>query len=299
MKLKPIFARAACVLALAGCAAPAPAPGAKPIRLVASTPLVADLLKNLTQGVDGVEVIPVVPLGSDPHSFEPTPADARKLETASAVFAIGAGYEDEWLNKMLTAQTKPMQLSAGVELQKMGDTDEDDPHIWMDPLRWKQAARAAAQGIIAIAPAISQSVTANTAAYAAKLDALDAEIKTQTAALPAEQKNLVTTHDALGYFAKRYGFRIIGAVMPGVGASGAPSAKEMQTLIELIKTSHAKAIFTEVGLNPALAQTVARESGARVIENLYVDTLSDAGGAAPAYLDMMRHNTRLIAKAEN
>lgn len=282
--------------ALAACGQTAqPAPAAKSIRLVASTPIVADLLKNLVVGVDGVEVVALVPNGSDPHSFEPNPADARKLEGASGVFVIGAQYEEGWLSKMLSAQTKPIELSAGMALQKIAASSEDDPHIWMDPLRWKQAANTAAQSIIAIAPAISQSVTANAAAYAAKLDALDAEIKTQVAALNPDQRKLVTSHDALGYFARRYGFTVIGVVIPGAGGSAAPSAKEMQELVNTIKASKAKAIFTEVGMNAQVAQAVARESGAVVIDNLFVDTLGDS---APTYLDMMRYNTQKIVKAE-
>jgi len=297
--MKSVFICLLC-LALGACGTPMPSAGAKPIRLIASTPILADLLENLTAGIADVEVSAVVPNGSDPHAFEPTPADARKVAQASAVFVVGANYEEAWLKKLLDGAggSRPViEVSAGVDLQKIEGSDELDPHIWMDPLRWKQAADTAAKGIIALAPAISQSVNANAAAYAAKLDALDAGIKTQVAALSAGQRNLVTSHDALGYFAKRYGFTIIGAVMPGAGASAQPSAREMQDLIGLIKTHNAKAVFTEVGLNPALAQTVARESGAKVIDNLYVDTLSDPGGPAPTYLDMMTYDSALIVNA--
>ncbi len=297
--MKSIFICLLC-LALGACGAPTPNASAKSIRLIASTPILADLLENLTAGIADVEVSAVVPNGSDPHAFEPTPADARKVAQASAVFVVGANYEEAWLKKLLDGAggSRPViEVSAGVDLQKIEGSDELDPHIWMDPLRWKQAADTAAKGIIALAPAISQGVSANAAAYAAKLDALDAGIKTQVAALSAGQRNLVTSHDALGYFAKRYGFTIIGAVMPGAGASAQPSAREMQDLIGLIKTHNAKAVFTEVGLNPALAQTVARESGAKVIDNLYVDTLSDPGGPAPTYLDMMTYDSALIVNA--
>jgi len=154
----------------------APSKASKPLALVASMPIVKDLIDNLVAGIQGITVVSVVPLGSDPHEYEATPGDAKTIAGASAIIVVGAQYEDEWLLKLLkSAGGKPATIVAaeGITLKpidKAFDAEFDnDPHIWMDPVRWQQAARNVAKGLAALDPVIAVAVNANAEAYVAKL----------------------------------------------------------------------------------------------------------------------------------
>jgi zinc/manganese transport system substrate-binding protein len=129
------------------------------------------------------------------------------------------------------------------------------------------------------------------------LKELDSSIKTQVAQIPPERRLLVTNHDALGYFADAYGLRVVGALIPGVTNEAAPSAQQIAALIDSIKGIQAPAIFLDVGENQDLAQEVASATSARVVTDLYVETLSARDGPAPTYLDMLRHDTASIVEA--
>lgn len=271
----------------------------RPITLTASTALLADMARNLTSGIQGVTVNAVVPLGTDPHEFEPTPADARLIAGSAALIVVGVGYEAAWLDRLLKnagGRQRVIEAGAGIELAGAEHGDGKDPHIWMDPQRWSQAAVNVAKVIAALDPAVSATVDANATAYSARLAELDAWVKAETSRLAPDQRVLVTSHDAFGYYADRYGFKVVGAVLPS-SADGAPSARQVKTLVDQIKASRVRAIFLEVGLNPSLTEAVANEAGVQVVERLYVDTLSDAAGPAPTYIDLIRHNTKTIVDA--
>ncbi len=309
------LAGAFAALTLGACSAAAPittptqaAPGAvrasKPLTLVASSPIVKDLVINLIAGIQDVSVTSLVPLGGDPHEFEPSPADVKTIGGASALIVAGAQYEDAWLTKLLAnagGKRPVIEAAAGIPLNPIDKAFnaefDNDPHVWMDPVRWQQAAANVAIGLAALDPAIAGAVNANAAAYLAKLKDLDAFVAAETGKLPAAQRVLVTTHDAMGYYAGRYGFKVIGAVIPGSSSAAAPSALSIKRLVDLIKASKVKAVFTEAGINPRLTETVAREAGITVVDALYIDTLSDAKGPAPTYVDLIRHNTTTIVNA--
>ena len=283
----------------------APPKASKPLALVASMPIVKDLLDNLVAGIQGVTVAAIVPLGSDPHEYEATPGDAKTIAGASAIIVVGAQYEDEWLLKLLkSAGGKPAMIvgAEGIALKpidKAFDAEFDnDPHIWMDPVRWQQAARNVARGLAALDPAIAMAVNANADAYVAKLKDLDAYVKAETGKIPDAQRVLVTTHDAMGYFAERYGFKVVGAVIASSSSAAAePSAQSVKRLVDLIKANKVKAVFSEAGINPKLTAAVAKEAGVAFVGALFIDTLSDTKGPASSYIDMIRYNTLTIVKA--
>jgi zinc/manganese transport system substrate-binding protein len=286
-------------------ATPAPPKASKPLTLVASMPIVKDLVDNLVAGIQGVTVVSVVPLGSDPHEYEATPGDAKTIAGASAIIVVGAQYEDEWLVKLLkSAGGKPTMITAaeGITLKpidKAFDAEFDnDPHIWMDPVRWQQAARTVAKGVAALDPAIAAGVNANADAYVARLKDLDAFVKAETDKIPAAQRVLVTTHDAMGYYAERYGFKVVGAVIASSSSAAAePSAQSVKRLVDLIKANKVKAVFSEAGINPKLTAAVAKEAGVAFVGALFIDTLSDAKGPASTYIDLVRFNTTTIVGA--
>jgi zinc/manganese transport system substrate-binding protein/manganese/iron transport system substrate-binding protein len=137
----------------------------------------------------------------------------------------------------------------------------------------------------------------NATAYLAKLEALDASIKMEVAAVPAQCRKLVTNHDVLGYYARDYGFTVVGSVIPGLSTESQPSAADIADLVRLIRDQRVPAIFAEASVNPDLIAQVAREANVELIDDLYADSLGPAGSDGATYIDMMRSNTRKVTEA--
>ena len=173
---------------------------------------------------------------------------------------------------------------------------ELDPHFWFDPLRVKQAVNAIADELSARDPAGAASYRDNADAYNRELDELHAWIEQEVGQLPVERRLLVTSHDAFQYFAVRYDFEVVGAILP-VTTEVEPTAQDLEELIETIEHENAPAIFTEKSHSARLAQRIAEETGAELIGGLYTGSLGEAGGEAGNYLDLMRYNVRTIVEA--
>jgi ABC-type Zn uptake system ZnuABC Zn-binding protein ZnuA len=150
--------------------------------------------------------------------------------------------------------------------------------------------------LIAADPEGTGVYKANADEYIAQLKELDGWIKSQVETIPSDKRLFVTNHENLGYFADRYGFSLIGAVIPSQSSEASPSAQEMAALVEQIRANHAAAIFLDAMDNPSLAEQIAREAGVRVITGLHLESLTAADGPAPTYIDMMKYNTDLIVK---
>ncbi len=171
-----------------------------------------------------------------------------------------------------------------------------DPHIWFDPLRVQQAVNAIAAELSRADPAGQAYYQENAAAYNRELDALHAWIQEQVATLPEERRLLVTSHDSFQYFAVRYGFRVVGAVIPSTTTEVEPTAQELSELIETIEHTGAPAVFAENTQSNRLAQRVAEETGVKLIGELYTGSLGQPGGEAGTYPDLMRYNTTTIVE---
>ncbi|NPV87831.1 MAG: zinc ABC transporter solute-binding protein [Anaerolineae bacterium] len=432
-------------LALAACTPNAPAPGGKPSVLAVQS-FLADIAQNVAG--DRLQVETLIPLGVDPHAFEPTPQDVVKIANSQVLIVNGGGFE-EWLDAVLqnaggkrqvitasaglqsrsaregeeavmpaaekaqllcaelgkapqpsatlTASTDRAQAAlltvahetapspVGVDLEALegaafhggylrlqiseageyllavdGDGhvtprtlkevelaveekltltdcagltqaqvldlpegeillefnrwqpghitllaaalgghhhDAGDPHFWLDPLLVIRYVENIRDGLIAADPQGKDIYTRNAESYIAKLRALDADIRQQIERIPPERRLLVTNHESFGYFADRYGLRIIGTIIPSVSTGAAPSAQQMARLVDHIRSSGAPAIFLETGSNPQLAQQIAAESGVTVVTDLYTHSITPPDGAAPTYLQMMAHNAKRIAEA--
>lgn len=174
---------------------------------------------------------------------------------------------------------------------------EGDPHFWFDPTLVVKYVENIRDGLVAADPDGKDTYTANAAAYIAELNELDAWIKTQVEQIPVERRLMVTDHHTFGYFADRYGFTIIGAIVPSFSTGAAPSAQELAGLIDQVKDTGAPAIFLESSSSPQLARQVAAETGAKVVTDLYTHSITEPGGKAPTYIDMMKHNVTLIVEA--
>jgi len=298
---------AAALLALttvlgAGCGA-ASSPPSGALDVVASTSFLADIAQNVAG--DRFPVQSLIPRGTDPHSFEPTPSDLRTAAGADLVIVNGAGLEGTLLTTLQNAvgSVPIVDASAGLTTRtpRPGEpalaSGETDPHFWLDPLLVKTYVQNIEAAFSKADPAGAATYRANAAAYDKKLDALDAWIRQQVAQLPPADRKLVMDHASHGYFADRYGFTIVGTVIPSASTSDSPTARQLTDLTRTIQDTGVKAIFVEAGDNPQLAEQIGAETGVKVVTDLLDHTLSAPGGPAPTYIDMMKYDTRLIVEA--
>ena len=291
------------VLCLAGLAAMlvgSPALAQSKINVVATFSILADLVGNV--GGDRVEVTALVGPNSDSHVFSPTPADAKKLAAARVVFVNGLGLEG-WMTRLVSAAGSNAQtfvVSTGIKTRKMEDDHHPgrmvtDPHAWQSIANAKIYVANIRDGLGKADPAGKSAYDANAAAYLAKLDALEQEVKTAIGKIPADHRRIITTHDAFGYFGGAYGMEFISP--EGVSTDAQPSARDMAKIIAQIRKQKIPAVFMENITDPRLMQQIAKETGAKVGGTLYSDALSDAKGPAGTYIDMMRSNVRELSKA--
>jgi ABC-type Zn uptake system ZnuABC Zn-binding protein ZnuA len=173
---------------------------------------------------------------------------------------------------------------------------ECDPHVWLNPQNVVIWTNSIADAFSTLDPANADTFRANADAYIAQLEALDAELEAQVETVPEESRILVTNHEFLGYFTGRYGFELVGTVLPGGTSMAETDPQALAALIELIGAVGVPAIFVEVNENPELADAIAADTGVRVISDLYAESLSAADGPAPTYLDLMRYNTGVIVR---
>jgi zinc/manganese transport system substrate-binding protein/manganese/iron transport system substrate-binding protein len=282
------------IASIAACTPQNPTVSTK-LRIVATTTIIGDLTRNIAG--DKLEVVTLLRPGVDPHDYEPTPADLQTLSQARIVFANGAGLEP-WLIKIAAnagASDKIVEVSAGLTLNRSGNAI--DPHLWFDVNNAIHYAEQIRDRLISIDPSNGSVYQTNATNYIAQLSELDAWIITQVNSLSVDQRLLITNHDTFGYFAARYGFKIVGAIFPASGAEATPSAQQIAALVESIKQSHVKAIFTENTLNPELANTIAQETGVQVVTQLYTDSLGPSGSPASTYIDMMRYDVSVIVNS--
>jgi zinc/manganese transport system substrate-binding protein len=283
-------------------AAPALAQDAGPRKLsaIATTSIIADLVRNV--GGDRVDVRALVGANGDAHVYSPTPGDAREVAAAAVVFVNGLGLEG-WLPRLVTASgTKPPTVVAtkGITPLRMRDEDHPgrtviDPHAWQSVADAKIYVANIRDGLAAADPAGKAFYESNAQAYLAKLDALEQEVGAAIAAIPAERRKIITTHDAFGYFGAAYGMSFLAP--EGVSTDSEPSAKDLARIIRQIRKQKIPAVFLENVSDPRLMEQIARETGAAIGGKLYSDALSEPSGPAATYIDMMRYNVRELAKA--
>lgn len=267
---------------------------------------VETFLTDIAQNVAGerLTVEALLPIGAEPHGYEPTPRDIARVAESDLLIVNGAGLEGflEALLRDAGGHVQIVEASAGVSgrTPQAGEAPFEgrpDPHFWLDPLRVVRYVENIRDALIRIDPEGAEEYTRNAEAYMARLQALDRWIREQVAAIPPERRLLVTNHESLGYFAERYGFRIVGTVLPGLSDEVSPSAQEVARLVEAIRAAGVRAIFLETGASPVLAQQVASEAGVTVVTELYTHSLSAPDGPAPTYIEMMRYNVRVIVQA--
>lgn len=272
------------------------------MRVIATTNIVGDVVRNV--GGDRIDLTVLMGPGVDPHSYVAAPADVAQVHDAHVLFINGAGLE-AGIEEMLDSaggDAVVISLSDGLELRPFagpGHADDEhgefDPHVWFDVhyvMRWVDTIAAT---LSALDPEGAADYGARAEAYTATLADLDAWVAQELAAIPEENRLLVTNHPVFGYLAARYGLEQVGAIYP-VNPSAEPSAQDIAALEDFIRQQGVPAIFSESTVNPKLAQQIADDTGVELIA-LYTGSLGEPGSGAETYVDLIRYDVSRIVEA--
>lgn len=299
-----LMRRVLTILTVAVVAAFSPARAQERLNVVATFSILGDFAKNV--GGDRASVTTLVGSDSDTHVYTPTPADARKITDAKLVIVNGLGLEG-WLPRLVkssggkavtvvaTKGIAPRKIEADEALSQDHDAGSADPHAWQSVLNAKTYVANIRDALITADPAGAEVYKANAAAYLAKLDGLDADVRAAVANIPPERRSVISTHDAFGYFAAAYGVKFIAP--QGVSTESEPSARDIAAIITQIKKQKIPAVFLENVSDPRLMRRLAAETAANIGGTLYSDSLTDEKGPAPTYIDMVRHNIKALTSA--
>jgi ABC-type Mn2+/Zn2+ transport system permease subunit/ABC-type Zn uptake system ZnuABC Zn-binding protein ZnuA len=287
--LRRAFITLACLAALAAGAVPAWGQATERPHVVATTPILGSIVRELAG--DEARVTVVMPNGSDPHEFQPSARDVAELADADLVVANGLGLEEgleDALGQAEAGGTPVVEATDLVRLRRFDPSARDeiaehgpeDPHIWTDPLTMRQL-------VAGLVPVLRDEAGIDAAARATTLEArltrLDAQVRATLAVVPPERRTLVTGHESMGYFAARYGFRLVGALIPSLSSQAEASARNLADLRAQVQGAGVPAIFNETGTPDGLADAIADQTGARVVE-IGTHALPPDG----SYITMMR-----------
>lgn len=300
--------------------------------VIATTPILGDLVRQV--GGDEINVEVLIPLGADPHDFEPSAAQAAQLRNASLIVANGLGLEERLESALdgaekdgvpvfdVAEQLDPLVLSTADEAKPSEEDDHDhghdhghdhdaekepaqeeahnhgaeDPHVWLDPERMATAASLVATQLATTTGLDAAPFQERAATYADAARAAETEARALLAELPADQRKLITNHDALEYFAQRFNLEVIGTVIPGGSTLAEPSAADLSDLVALIEANNMKAIFSESTVSSKMIESLAREIGSQVsVVELSTDTLGEPGSPTATYPGLIVTTARLIA----
>jgi len=279
------------------------AQSAAPLSVVATYSILGDVVQNI--GGDTISLTTLVGPDGDTHTYEPIPQDSVTLSEAGIIFENGLEFEG-WIDDLYSAsgsQAERVVISDSITPGTIGlgdEAGETDPHIWQNPYNYVQVISVVRDALSAADPANAAVYQLNANAYLTQLLEVDSYVVQQVQTLPAEQRKLVTNHDAFGYFAGRYGFDEVGFAIDSVSTEGSgPSAADISALVESIRASGTRAVFPENIENADLVNQVAQEAGVVVGAPLCSDALSPADGPCPTYLDLLRYNIDSIVTALN
>jgi zinc/manganese transport system substrate-binding protein len=278
-----------------------PAVAQEKLAVVTTFSILGDFVQNV--GGSRIALTTLVGPDGDAHVYSATPADARKVADAKVVFTNGLGFEG-WMERLvkasgtkapLVAATKGIKPRAMGGGQGHGHSPEADPHAWQSVANVKTYIANIRDALISADTAGKAEYEANAAAYVAKLDVLEKDIRSAVASIPAARRKIITSHDAFGYFRAAYGVEFIAP--QGVSTETEASARDVARIIRQIKAQKIPAVFLENVSDPRLVRRIADETGAKIGGTLFSDALSGPQGSAPTYIDMMRHNLRELTDA--
>jgi len=287
-------------LATVGCGNSTSSPDASDgkLRVVATTVQIGALVREV--GADKIDLVILVGPGVDPHDYEATTDDLKAIKASSVVFANGLGL-DSFLAKAINSaggKDKVVTVTDGVKLRSaQGTESENDPHVWHNPENVKVMIDNIANALGKRDGANAAIYKANATAYTIVLDDTDRQIRSIIDSIPQANRKMVTNHDAFGYFIDRYGLTFVGAVIPGSSTQGETSPKDIANLTSLIRQEGVKVIFSENTVDPKVAREIAKDTGVRIIDDLYGDSLGEPGSGAETIHGMLLANAKRISEA--
>ena len=280
-------------------AQPAAGDDGKP-KVVASYSVICDMVEEI--GADKIDSNCLIDYDQDPHTYEAKPSDRKAIEDADAVFYAGLNFEPSIVEMSEATKTPapkiPLHEKATanvIQVEEDGEK-EPDPHVWHDINNGKEMAKLIGDTLATIDPDNADSYKANAETYNAKLDRLDAWIKQQIALIPADKRKLITTHDAMSYYARAYGLTVEGTLL-GLTTEEQPTATKVKELSEEIKSKGVPTVFAELTANDKVLKVVAKEAGVEVTPKpLIADGIGAKGTPEGTYTGMIEHNTCIIVK---
>lgn len=265
---------------------------------------IADVVTNV--GGNAVVVDPLMGAGSDPHLYSPSAGDVSRLQNADIVFYNGLFLEanmEDILEQL--GETKPVVAVAGnipTDLLLDSEDYEDafDPHIWFDIELWSEATKVIRDSLIEVDPDNADTYTANAEAYLAELAELDEWVESEISRIPADQRVLITAHDAFNYFGNAYDMEVMG--LQGISTAAEAGTADVQRLADFIADNEIRAIFVESSVNERNVEAVQAAVSSRGWEveiggSLFSDAMGDAGTPEGTYIGMVRHNVNTIVPA--
>lgn len=297
----------AAVIAISACSGGSGSGESTTIEVVATTTILGDIAANIV-GSDGT-VETLLPIGASPHDYQASAQQVAALQTADLVLANGLSLEEGLLDVLESAEADganiltlaplldPIPFTGGVHDDHEHEEDAGtDPHVWLDPLRMGDAAFLIADQLDDLDPTVDWEERAGE--YTARLIAAHEQTESILSAIPASNRKLVTNHGSFGYFAERYGFDVVGIVIPGGSTLADPSSSELTALVEEIESEGVPAIFAETTESSALAEAIADETGTTVeVVELYTGSLGEDGSGAETLIELLLTNAERIAAA--
>lgn len=271
------------------------------VNAVATTGMVADAVRAV--GGDRVSVVGLMGPGVDPHLYKASQGDVRRLATADVIFYNGLSLEGRMADILvrMARQTPTFAVTEYVPEELLMEPDQFDgqydPHIWFDVTLWKTAVERIRDGLIEVDPGNAEVYRENAAAYLVQLDELDAYVRERLAEIPADNRVLVTAHDAFGYFGRAYDLEVIG--LQGISTDTEVGLRDIQDLVTLLAERSIKAVFVESSVPRRSLEAVVQGAASRghtvvIGGELFSDALGEEDSAAGTYIGMVRHNVDTI-----
>ena len=264
--------------------------------VLATASMLADMAENIAGGE--VRVHTIVPIGGDPHIYDPTPNDVQRVLKADLILKNGLTFEG-WLEELIEnsgTKAKTVRVTEGITpISSKEYKNSSDPHAWMDASLGLTYIKNIKDALVELAPEHQQTFEFNYGVYKKQLEALDQYITQQIQTIPAEKRVLITSHDAFQYYGRKYGIRLEAIL--GTSTDAEVQTSDIQRLNKVIRTNNVPAVFIESTVNPKLLKQLAADNNITIGGQLYADSIGDKDSPAPSYLDMLTYNTDVIVKA--
>ncbi len=266
---------------------------AKTLKVVATASMISDMVSQIAG--EKIELTCIVPIGGDPHIYEPTPKDVQLVAQADLIVRNGLTFEG-WLNELIEnsgTSAKTITATDGITpIESQIYKNATDPHAWMDASNALVYIDNIKEALVNMDPQNASFYSYNHETYRDKILKTDTYIKEQIATIPVEKRILITSHDAFQYYGRRYSIRLESIL--GVSTDADIQTSDIIRLNKIIQENQVPALFIESTINPKVLQQLAKDNDVRIGGKLYADSIGDKDSPAPTYLDMLRHNTDVI-----